>query len=153
MQTYLLVISFLLHGLTIFWIIVLSQRVQKNKELELRQEKVAKEIEDLFTTYLLEIKEENERLTQLMEGNAVSNPTNSYSQNLDNKNNKHNRDTDPNNSFPALDSNLHDIVEESLSAKVYHLYDQGYSIEEIAKKLDRGKTEIELLVKFHPIKS
>ncbi|MEC0274268.1 DUF6115 domain-containing protein [Peribacillus frigoritolerans] len=40
------------------------------------------------------------------------------------------------------------LNERSLNEKVDMLADQGHSIEEIAKKLGRGQTEIELLLKF-----
>ncbi|MCY9003403.1 hypothetical protein [Peribacillus frigoritolerans] len=40
------------------------------------------------------------------------------------------------------------LNERSLNEKVDMLADQGHSIEEIAKKLGRGRTEIELLLKF-----
>ena len=48
--------------------------------------------------------------------------------------------------FSAL---LQDSLEElSLNEQVDYLAEQGLSIEEIAKKLNRGQTEIELLLKF-----
>ncbi|TDL89613.1 hypothetical protein E2R55_09590 [Vibrio vulnificus] len=40
------------------------------------------------------------------------------------------------------------LYERSLNEKVDMLADQGLSVEEIAKKLGRGQTEIELLLKF-----
>ncbi|MGE7760636.1 hypothetical protein [Peribacillus sp. NPDC097895] len=40
------------------------------------------------------------------------------------------------------------LNERSLDEQVKMLSDQGHSIEEIAKKLNRGQTEIELLLKF-----
>lgn len=40
------------------------------------------------------------------------------------------------------------LNERSLNEKVDMLADQGHSVEEIAKKLGRGQTEIELLLKF-----
>ncbi|WP_057913390.1 hypothetical protein [Peribacillus muralis] len=40
------------------------------------------------------------------------------------------------------------LQEPSLNEQVDALVDQGHSLEEIAKKLGRGKTEIELLLKF-----
>ncbi|MGE7601766.1 DUF6115 domain-containing protein [Peribacillus sp. NPDC097675] len=44
---------------------------------------------------------------------------------------------------------LQDSLEElSLNEQVDYLREQGLSIEEIAKKLNRGQTEIELLLKF-----
>lgn len=39
-------------------------------------------------------------------------------------------------------------VEPSKEAKVLHLHSQGNTVEEIAKKLDIGKTEVELIVKI-----
>jgi len=39
---------------------------------------------------------------------------------------------------------------ESITKKVQRLLEEGLSIPEIAKELDKGKTEIELLVKFDP---
>ena len=42
-----------------------------------------------------------------------------------------------------------DKLETSLEAQVFQLAKQGISIEEIAKKLNRGKTEIELMIKLH----
>lgn len=39
---------------------------------------------------------------------------------------------------------------EDLKRKVKTLLESGFSIEEIAKHLDRGKTEISLLIKFDP---
>ncbi|WP_396652991.1 DUF6115 domain-containing protein [Metabacillus arenae] len=38
---------------------------------------------------------------------------------------------------------------DSLTKQTIHLYEKGYSVEEIAKKLNKGKTEIELIIKFH----
>lgn len=40
------------------------------------------------------------------------------------------------------------LNERSLNEKVDMLADQGHSVEEIAKKLGRGQTEVELLLKF-----
>ncbi|CAH0346163.1 hypothetical protein [Bacillus sp. CECT 9360] len=37
---------------------------------------------------------------------------------------------------------------QSLPQDIFEMYDQGLTTEEIAKKLNRGKTEIELLLKF-----
>ena len=39
-------------------------------------------------------------------------------------------------------------IEETFEEQVKALYDQGRSLEEIAKELQTGKTEIELLLKF-----
>ena len=36
-----------------------------------------------------------------------------------------------------------------LLEQVEYLLEKGMSVEEIAKKLEKGKTEIELMLKFH----
>ena len=38
---------------------------------------------------------------------------------------------------------------ETFEQKVVALYKEGKTVEEIAKQMQRGKTEIELLIKFH----
>lgn len=44
---------------------------------------------------------------------------------------------------------VNDSVESSLEGKVLQLYHQGLSIADIAKKLDCGITEAELIIRFH----
>lgn len=46
--------------------------------------------------------------------------------------------------FEQKDDDLKLLLNE-----VYLLQQQGFSVEDIAKKLNKGKTEIELLLKFH----
>ncbi len=49
---------------------------------------------------------------------------------------------------PITDGIQKDTVEQSLTAQILHLSQKGMTSDEIAKKLDKGKTEIELLLKF-----
>ncbi|AGT31563.1 hypothetical protein M493_06335 [Geobacillus genomosp. 3] len=53
--------------------------------------------------------------------------------------------------FPDIES-IEDVLDLSSSVSTAdvarHLYDEGATVEEIAKKLQRGKTEVELLLKF-----
>ncbi|MBS4189258.1 hypothetical protein KHA94_03360 [Bacillus sp. FJAT-49705] len=42
-----------------------------------------------------------------------------------------------------------DFQEQSLLSQIFHLKEQGHSEESIAKKLNKGKTEIALLLKFN----
>lgn len=67
MSTFLLVISFIIDGVIILTLLTISTRVEKNEELEMRQEEVAREIEDMFTSYLMEIKEENKRMSSWLQ--------------------------------------------------------------------------------------
>lgn len=176
MITFLLVISFLLHFVTLITIVVLSMRVSKTKELELKQEKVARQVEETFTTYLLEIKEENERLMNILEKNGQTEvPEKGESkedlvykpkpQDFSESLLDHQIGT---NTSPEIRDTIEKKVEEepskddksdyhkeesyqpSLQSSVFQLYDQGYSTEQIAKQLDCGKTEVDLMLKIHP---
>ncbi|KGP74043.1 DUF6115 domain-containing protein [Pontibacillus yanchengensis] len=177
MILFLLVISFLLHGVTIFMLITLSLRVSKAKELEMKQEKVAKEIEESFTAYLIEIKEENQRLMNMLDKSGQTVDTNSLSEESRSdkastnqeheagKEEDYGRDlssqspgpfvqgreqkNDQSTFTPIMPEDQADTYEPSLQSTIYQLYDQGYSKEEIAKKLNCGKTEVELMLKFH----
>ena len=50
---------------------------------------------------------------------------------------------------PALEVEETEMYEQSNTAKVLSLSKQGYSAEEIAKKLQLGKGEVELMIKFY----
>ncbi|MEW5549202.1 hypothetical protein ABGT22_04370 [Peribacillus frigoritolerans] len=56
--------------------------------------------------------------------------------------------TSPKNQGKPAAKEFSDMLQASLNEKVDMLADQGHSIEEIAKRLGRGRTEIELLLKF-----
>ncbi|MEW5592175.1 hypothetical protein ABGT24_01230 [Peribacillus frigoritolerans] len=57
--------------------------------------------------------------------------------------------TSPKNQGKPAAKEFSDMLQASLNEKVDMLADQGHSVEEIAKRLGRGRTEIELLLKFH----
>ncbi|WP_143030734.1 DUF6115 domain-containing protein [Thalassobacillus cyri] len=134
--------------------------MKRAEELETRQKQVAEDIEQMFTAYLLEIKEENERLQQMldMEGktephfspshpgrNRVSgeeNPVRTRGQQNFEKQSKPVYQ-------PLMPGNEQVNYEPSISTQVFALEDQGYAVEEIARKLNRGKTEIALILKFN----
>ena len=40
-------------------------------------------------------------------------------------------------------------VERTIEQQIVDDYQSGMSVEKIAKKMQKGKTEIELLIKFH----
>ncbi|MFG6115091.1 DUF6115 domain-containing protein [Halobacillus sp. MO56] len=133
--------------------------MKKAEELESRQKQVAEDIEQMFTAYLLEIKEENERFQQMLnmeektathyspshpERNRVSeaeNPVHTGQQDFEKQSKPVYQ--------PLMPGNEQVNYEPSFSTQVFALQDQGYSIEEIARKLNRGKTEIALILKFN----
>jgi hypothetical protein len=161
MLAFLLTISFLLHALSLWIIILLYLRLAKVKEMEKQQQQMTEEIERTFSAYLLEWKEENERfLTEL----AAILPNRSRTDHLPkdstepltegNKTTEPSEETEPLPSyFPNIDE-IKDIVDirqqpaSSAADRVWQLYEQGKTVEEIAKILNKGKTEVELLLKF-----
>ncbi|KGX88610.1 hypothetical protein [Pontibacillus marinus] len=177
MITFLLVISFLLHFIMLIAIVILSIRVSKTKELELKQEKVARQVEETFTAYLLEIKEENERLMNILEQNGQTDVAEKNSTGSDvtppepqresrdqeppgpivkkeaseapNVTSNQNKESQSSYDIP-LEYDKEESYQPSVQSSVFQLYDQGYNTEQIAKRLDCGKTEVELMLKIHP---
>jgi hypothetical protein len=64
MQTFLILISFILNIAALWAIVILYTRQNRLLEVEKRQEKAVKEMEDVISSYLLEMKEDNERFIQ-----------------------------------------------------------------------------------------
>jgi hypothetical protein len=74
MQTFLIFISFILNIAALLAIVILYTRQNRLLEVEKKQEKTVKEMEDTISAYLLELKEDNDRFIQqfqaLKENNA-----------------------------------------------------------------------------------
>lgn len=174
MQTLLLMISLLLHLVT--FVIIRSQS-EKMAQVEKQKESIRKqsnEMEELLSTYLYEMKEENDRVIDHLQktepGTSDQAPADhsQRSENLEEKRKKHienhNHDSEEKQSnaenksvgqldvhsySPPVESMEEDVFEQSVPAKVCFLYNEGKSVEEIARELDCGKTEVELMLKFH----
>ncbi|MFC0524166.1 hypothetical protein ACFFGV_11385 [Pontibacillus salicampi] len=181
MISFLVVISFLLHGVTLLTIFILAKRISTARELEVKQEKVAREIEESFTAYLMDIKEENERLMNMLDKNgqnveqsftqgapdgntdkenstsvpAMTNVSSSYSSLVKEDIQEQSpdlplEDTKEKSTYmPPTPPGVEEAYEPSVQSRVYQLFDAGYSKEAIAKELHCGKTEVELMLKFH----
>lgn len=108
-----------------------------------------RELEDLLAYYSVELKEENERfLKEILEQTNLQ---------------KNKKEQQEQKETLAIEENRtsekEEIVQEenpdetnaqpSLEMQAIQLYEQGYDIKEIAKKLNKGHGEIELLLKFH----
>lgn len=204
MITFLLIISLLLNGVALFSILILFTRQNRLLEMGKRQEKMKKEVEEIISASLFEMKEENEAfihrfqeissqptdsispsalLSHEKSGDAYSHQhkeeplrteiikktgkalkkqavkayQNSSSNNVDNdlpiditvKDVMINKAGIPNTKNEIESEKTQDeIYRELLFNQVEILKRQGLTTAEIAKKLGKGKTEIELLQKF-----
>ncbi|WP_026674258.1 DUF6115 domain-containing protein [Alkalihalobacterium bogoriense] len=158
MTAYLLTISFIVHLFTILWIITLIQKINA-KESPIDSEKVKQEIEDLLIAYTTEMKEENEKLAQQLRAVSTRDSemiTPSYDHNVY-KQQTLTRVVPPSTKAsyedytpPVVEEvKQEEIYDQSDTAKVLALAKQGWKAEEIAKKLQLGKVEVELMLKFN----
>lgn len=198
MTSVFLFISIVLNIIALFSIVILYLRQSKLFEVEKKQQRMIEEMEDVISTYLAEMKEENESFIERMTKIATN------QSNKKEKNKKREVSKEPilppieedKVLFPIKSSKSHAVkayktgavqpltdedvevllpgfteeetlmdlkvekeVEETLQEvnepkeksmleEVLHLQEQGLTYEEIAKKLHKGQTEIELLLKF-----
>ncbi|OAS83311.1 hypothetical protein [Metabacillus litoralis] len=173
MTTKLLFISLLLHVVAFYFIIVLYTKYSTIKDLSNSQRAILDETETSMTSFLIEMKDENERLIQHLKQESAH--ITNHGKELEAKTKESNHPTanstmihtnekvpeEPQESeLPDYLSELNeieDIVEISqpvqkkdlpFEIQAINLYENGHTVEQIAKKLSKGKTEIELLLKF-----
>lgn len=199
MTSVFLFISILLNIFALFSIVILYLRQSKLFEVEKKQQRMIEEMEDVISTYLAEMKEENESFIERMT-KAANNQSNKQekrkkeasiesilpsaeeekvrfpvkssksqavkayklgaTQSLTDEDVEvllpdFNEPEDPANDL-KVEKEVEETVQEvktapkekSLLEEVVHLQEQGLTYEEIAKKLHKGQTEIELLLKF-----
>jgi hypothetical protein len=164
MSTFLFVISFIFHLISFFFIILLSLKLAKVKEVETKQVKMMKDMEEAIAAYLLEFKEENEKFIDALtktinrtesqnksvekaEKQAVSL---TYLPNIEQVKDQVDISTTQITHEKISSSKNTEMNEEmqSIMQQAFQLRRQGKTIEEIARILEKGKTEIELLLKF-----
>ncbi|MCZ0755435.1 hypothetical protein [Anoxybacillus sp. J5B_2022] len=175
MTAFLLTISFVLHALSLFIIILLYLQLTKVKEVEKRQAQMIEEMEQTVSAYFIEWKEENERFLQALAQKLNRRVDEKAKQVPNVQVNEAKRSADaavkteplPNqteNVWSPLEhaEKMKDTLEiraiqpkqapassaSSLAEQAMQLQQEGKTIEEIAKLLKKGKTEIELLLKF-----
>lgn len=191
MTIFFIIINLILNMIALLSIIILFLRQGKLFKIEDNQKKTIKEMEDLLSSFVLEMKEDNEQLIKRIED--LKNAKNFSSQNNQNEPSSIKtplektiesdvRDSDNDLStrlektvgryavkayqqqskqekvglqaplkeseLPKKQENSNSAQQESLAGQIWNLKDQGYSLEEIAQKLKKGKTEIDLLLKF-----
>lgn len=152
MTSLLLIISFLLHIVLLVLVYQLYQMIQN-----LKTEK-NNEIESLFSEFLNELKRENMYLQHQLHSQDGRPTQKQSSQSVDAKSHTAPKPAkikpdisgqETANDLASLITEKTDKVETSPESQIFQLYNDGMSIEEIAKKTGRGKTEIELLVKLN----
>lgn len=198
MTSALLFVSIVLNIIALFSIVILYLRQSKLFEVEKKQQRMIEEMEDVISTYLAEMKEENENfITKIasMDMTSKNKPVIKSDKNIEHEkqilptfdevipisrkgtinkavkayqasagSSQKLTEEDVDSLLPdylddADDSNLKEKDKEevllqskqrnqSLFGEVLELKEEGLSIEEIAKKLHKGQTEIELLLKF-----
>lgn len=144
MITFIFTISFILHIIAIFAIYHLFKQIQQLKQ------KNTNDMEELFESYLQEIKDENRRLEAELETTPTfeqRHNTASASDTLEKD--LSNGETEIDETYVLPESEAKDSVEASLQAKILQLHHQGLSITEIAQKLNCGKAEATMIIKLH----
>ncbi|QCR31824.1 hypothetical protein [Lysinibacillus sp. SGAir0095] len=176
-----------------YFIVILNTKIAKFKDLEKRQDQLIREMDDAISLYLVEMKEENDRLINELSSIKQNESKNNEIKNqilarINSEDSQRLSSTaqdesaskmDPVESIPpkalvpkkvATNAYKQQTVNEvrpvkqtietetvekdltvlpSFEQKVITLYQQGKTIDEIAKLTQKGKTEIELLIKFH----
>lgn len=191
MTIFFIIINLILNIIALLSIIILFLRQGKLFQLENNQKKNIQEMEELLSSFVLEMKEDNEQLIKRMKDLKIN-------EILSNRNNQNQQTSskipyektietgareEENDLSTRLEKtvghyaikayqqqskqekvdiqapitkselsnkqeNINFELQESLAAQIGNLKGQGYSLEEIAQKLEKGKTEIELLLKF-----
>ncbi|TYS70572.1 hypothetical protein FZC76_01395 [Sutcliffiella horikoshii] len=150
------IVNFALILLAIFFIILLFIKISKVQQLEQEYRTLLQEAEDTITSYVLELKEENSSFLQKL---SNTNPDNSQLDKQESFDTRENEITEEDLKNLLTQENVKKddietlIVERPFEEwnykdQVKHLSEKGLSSSEIAKKLNKGKTEIELLLKF-----
>ncbi len=144
----LIFICFLaLFGL-LYLIIHLFQRI---KQLESQDFSTSKrEIEETLTAYVTDIKEENEAFLKALQAKDKDLPLRPVDDETEKRQPESysRRPEKQETAFSPPVNNEADTFEQSLTSQVLDLNEQGMSVTEIAKKLNKGKGEIGLLLKF-----
>jgi len=201
MTIILIAVLFILQLLSFYFLIILNTKLAKFKDLEKKQERLMREMDDTISLYLADMKDENDRLIQELQRVSKSEIQNAVKQeepivrqkeqeqppsltkeestadgsvSLDNeprvyvpKNivaNAYSRQqqTGAKNDANKTEAKVAQSAQQPTDAtkkeeekpltieqQAIELAKQGKTAEEIAKQLQKGKTEIELLLKFH----
>lgn len=146
MIAFLFIISFLLHIISLVALFQLIKQQQQNKQQESSQEVMA-----VLEVYLNEIKEENNRLEDLLakQQQSPTEPSKETKPTPPQEIEEAENEDDSSELDELLKELPKDQLDASLESKVLQLHAQGQNVETIAKTLGCGKTEAELIIKLY----
>lgn len=170
----LLVFTLIISLLSLLTVIILFIRQNRLFNLEQKYNQLQNDLEESITSFLIEIREENDTFLKNLELMQL-NKLNEAKLDVNEQINNDNRDQSiqdihleienlPNydglKEYKTITNQVHNETnvpikdvkneyDEEIN-EIKRLLDDGYSIEEIAKSLNKGKTEVELIIKFSP---
>ena len=136
-------------------VVVLYQRQNRFIEIERNQRKIQEESEEMLAAFLLELKEENKSFITQFQHSPKSNKQSDDMQNEPNaiveQESPITAETYSRMLAAEVYENKQSEVEtpKTFTQQVEDLSQKGLTSSEIAKQLKKGKTEVELLLKFH----
>lgn len=151
--------------LSFYFIVLLNMKISRLKEVEEKQQLMKDDMDDAIGAYLAEMKDENDRLIQEMKTIKKESMNNlppiinkqdktAHEAVAEQENEKEPIPVEKNFTVPkayvkkAYQTKQPDENNLTVEEQVMKMYKKGFSISDIAKRVNRGKTEIELLLKF-----
>lgn len=154
MTTLFIMTSLILNAVALFSIILLFLRQNRLFDLRNQQQKIAQEMEEVMDAYLLEMKEENEKFIEQLSQKASVNEAKSSTvqeQELWIPNLQRARAVQGYKAASSTSDHAKPPKKQHVEDEIVLLHKQGFTVEEIAKQLNKGKTEVELALKFSNI--
>ncbi|MUV39933.1 hypothetical protein JNUCC1_03817 [Lentibacillus sp. JNUCC-1] len=139
-MTTLLVMSFMLHIITLLAIYLLYSHIKTFKKDK------PHEVLELLDVYLEEIKLENENLREQL--NQGYSNTEHRTDQVKQTTQRPVKPQDSQHGADTLASDISDTYEHSLHSEILHMHHEGYHADEIARHLNCGKTEADLVIKM-----
>lgn len=170
-STFLFFISIILNVITLFAVVLLYMRQNRLFGLKEEQEKMIQDTEELLSTYLLQMKDENEAFLKKISSMDAEQPHHKHKKESFEIQSKQDERKWTQSKQPIVskkealkkyqqepsvvgpkesktEMDILDWTEDDLYENVLFLQKKGLTIEEIAHKLNKGTTEIQLLLKF-----
>lgn len=153
---FFLTVNLILSLLAIFFCLILYKRISTIQQLEVDYKELLKEAEDTISSFVYELKEENDKFLQSVEEKNLEKSSSSSTSKI----NFVEEPIDSDDLHELLNTSIHADVDEKEVYKIdkveektpyelaIELHESGLPLEQIAKKLNLGKTEVELLLKF-----
>lgn len=160
-------ILFILLLLCFYFLVLLNMKMNRFKQNEQRQERLIEEMEASISSFLVDIEDENARLIEALKKQVSPSkqaPNNQVTEKRQVKEEviidvQEKYTKEPTFTLPksyakkayGAQTSTQPVQEkkvQTIDERVKAMYMRGKSIDEIAKELNRGKTEVELMIKF-----